>query len=483
MGPASGMENDASDYAIISICGEPGTLHMYKARDNAPRLAQTQCHVHSAAGATLAGGMLYALTRSANATMASIAAHDLTRGGGSVGGGVGGTAVRRSTAPEPVTIVAASASGGLLAVGGSSGRVHIWHIGTGVLQSSFSAHGHSITALAFSDDDSTLLTAAGDASVHLFRVSDVVSVVRHDDVPPLRQLVGHNLPVCAAAMGFAGVSSRVVTASADRSVRIWHAASGTCISTSLLPVLPKALAFARDETLVCLALADGSVALISVNDVNFGSVAALDVAKTGIPPIPTATMSAGPPPTATAVALSPNGEELVVGYADGVTRIYDVQSRTLLHTYAKHSTTAAVTYVATLPAVPEPRPGDTVAHPPPALARIPVVSEMNIEDSRAAAAVPPILIDLASQPPIGDVASSLIDRAFASAFPRCGNSTEIVPEGEVTHQKGDKSQIPDETVENAVLDDLIREVNFLRKRNLKLEQAGRRLAHLVENDM
>lgn len=470
------MATTGEDYAIVSVCGVPGTLHVHKSRDNVPRHSQTQCHVHRVGDATVANGVLYGLSKTANATLPSLSAHELARGGGG--------AARRSATPEPLTAMTSTGAGGLVVGGSATGRVYVWHAETGVLLASGAALAHAVTALALSDDDDALLMAGADASVLVFRTTDVLRATDASaTLRPLRTLVGHTLPVCAAALGFAGASARAVTAAGDRSLRVWHVASASCLATLLLPAAPRALALAPDEARAFAALADGSVAVVELASVPLESVASTDPAKGFAPIAPASGRGIGGvgalPPAATALALSPSGAELVVGYADGVVRVLDVASRTVLHAYAKHSTSAPVSVVFVLPALPL---LGTSEKPIPSLAKALPVLNSDASTLQTRVLAPHALIDLSTRPPLEELTAIWVDRAIATAFPHGDTDPEpAVVDSQVLNVEAGNQPRRKRAVRDVVLSELVHEVNFLRRRNRELEQAGRKLTRLVES--
>jgi len=79
------------------------------------------------------------------------------------------------------------------------------------------SHTGSVTSVAFSPDGTRIISAAADATVHVW---DAVSGI--EVVPPLR---GHDNFVLSAA--FSPDGTRIVSGSADKTLRIWDAVSGT----------------------------------------------------------------------------------------------------------------------------------------------------------------------------------------------------------------------------------------------------------------
>jgi molecular chaperone DnaK len=115
----------------------------------------------------------------------------------------------------PVDSAAFSAEGALLAWGGEDAQGHLWATDTctDVLEP-FTGHDHAVVATAFAPDDSVLATAAG----KVVRLWDPI------DGAVRAVLAGHSSDVTALA--FSPDSRRLLSASRDRTVRIWDPKSG-----------------------------------------------------------------------------------------------------------------------------------------------------------------------------------------------------------------------------------------------------------------
>lgn len=336
----------------------------------------------------------------------------------------------------------------------------------------FWPHIHPITAISFTDDDDALITAASDASIFVHRLADILDSQRppSHSIDPSIRLSGHTLPVTDLSVGFAGISARVVSVADDRTVRIWHLASATCLSTLLLDATPSQIALSIDETMMVVALRNGSVVLLDVTLLEFGTTRA--IRKDEI--IPRPATASGEQLQATAVVLAPSGTHVIVGYSDGVVRLYDTFSFAFVHAYTKHSTTAPVTFVAALPSLQTPDP----AQIPAALAR----TNTRSEDADHASAP---LVSLKHTSPLLASVWSYIGCASQEIFLSerivlMDESERILEQAGITNggQSHDRTS-QDPPLKDAVLEKILEEVQFLRRRNLQLEEAGRKLLNIV----
>jgi pre-rRNA-processing protein IPI3 len=336
---------DEERYAVASISAASGALHVWLRRDGTSRRSQSDCR--PASSAAIAGelhrGHLFLASSSTSGTSCTICAHALQR----VSGGPAG----RSASPEPRLAAVALAPGtGLLAAGGVSGRCYLWSLASGDLLASWDAHFRSVLRIAFTDDEATIITAGTDASVLAFDVAELVDVMREkgDVVKPRLSLHGHDLPVTAVAVGFGGVSARVVTGSRDCSVKVWHLSSGRCVGSVAVGSAVVDVALAPDEGRAFVGLESGAVAVVEVARLRPGVVVAAETLRKLVVPVADGSVAA----VVTAVSASPRGAEVVVGYGDGFVRVFDVETGMQLMVYSKHGD-APVTWVGVLSPIPD----------------------------------------------------------------------------------------------------------------------------------
>lgn len=346
----------------------------------------------------------------------------------------------------------------LLAASGPSGRLFLWHLPSGLLLSSFCVDVSGVSALCFTDDSHSLLVATSDASIALFDTATLADMTRPpaDDPAPVARLVGHALPITAVATGASGAAGRAVSIAADRALRVWHIASATCLATILLSSPPQALAFTRDESVAFIGGADGSVVAIPIASLPFDVTRSAD----GFPTAPAPTIGKG----VSAIALSPKEDELVVGYVDGVVRVLDAASLAIVHVYVKHGITSPITVVHTMPTVPE---GVEECMPLQRARDDEVVEEY----------APSVDVGFGED----DVANTVwesIESVERMAFGEWVDMAE-----KKTDQSGamnDEEKGCRATESDLMTAELTKEVEFLRKRNKELEDAGKRLIDIID---
>jgi WD40 repeat protein len=87
-------------------------------------------------------------------------------------------ALQRAFPQEPLTALAASASGAYLAAGGASGTLYIWCTASGALLRAWHAHYKAVSCLAFSDGGGVLLSGGEDTLVHSWLLAELLDARR-----------------------------------------------------------------------------------------------------------------------------------------------------------------------------------------------------------------------------------------------------------------------------------------------------------------
>ncbi|MFF5805055.1 helix-turn-helix domain-containing protein [Streptomyces sp. NPDC012746] len=251
----------------------------------------------------------------------------------------------------PVNAVAFGPGNGLLATGGSDGRVTLRRVADRRTIATFTVPGR-VRAVAFSPDGLTLAAASTDGPVRLWGTADRRSLA----VFPARTSG-------ARAVAFAPDGRTLAVAGADGTVQLWEAGGDHAALASLTGHTGRvnALAYAPDGRALVSAGADQSVRLwdpaaarpLAVLEGHTGEVLGAafapdgrTVATGGVDRTVRLWDVAGQRVSATltghsddvnAVAYTPDGTTVVSGGGDGTTRMWDVRGARLTATLSGHT--------------------------------------------------------------------------------------------------------------------------------------------------
>jgi len=139
----------------------------------------------------------------------------------------------RASLPEKMTAMTFSTNAVLSFGGSASGSIYVWQMGTGCLLRCWPAHFREVTQLVVSEDESFLVSASADSTVHVYNMADIFA---EQAAPrPFRSWSGHALAVTSLALlPGSGLQQVVASASLDRTVRLWDVGSGRQVTTRTL---------------------------------------------------------------------------------------------------------------------------------------------------------------------------------------------------------------------------------------------------------
>ncbi|KAL8739579.1 MAG: hypothetical protein Q9190_007633, partial [Brigantiaea leucoxantha] len=215
-----------------------------------------------------------------------------------------------------VTGMAFSLNGKLVALTSEDSIIQLWDTATGSCRSTLEGHSYQVTAVAFSLDGKLIASASEDLTVRLWDTS--TGSCRST-------LEGHRDSITAVAFSLDG--KLIASASEDLTVRLWNTATGSYRSTleghwdSIT-----AVAFSPDNKLVASASYDSTVRLW---DIITGSCR---------------NTLQGHSNSVEAIAFSPNGELVISASSDRTVQLWDIATGSCRSTLEGHS--AVVTAVA-----------------------------------------------------------------------------------------------------------------------------------------
>jgi WD40 repeat protein len=194
----------------------------------------------------------------------------------------------------PVSAVAFSPDGALIASGSEDHMVRVWHLTTGRLLRRLEGHSSAVTAVAFSPDGSTIASASNDRTARLWDA-------RSGRL--LRTLQGHVYHVYTVAFDPKG--RWLATASWDRTIQLWDAKSGLLLKKLRgHGAAIRSIDFSHDGKLLASGSDDQTIRLWNVNT---GKELKILSGHTG---------------SVSAVRFRPDGEWLFSGSTDQTVRMW-----------------------------------------------------------------------------------------------------------------------------------------------------------------
>jgi len=172
---------------------------------------------------------------------------------------------------KPLGAIAYSTTFHAIATGDDAGTIRIWDAASGEQTKSFKADVNRITSLAFSRDGTELFASSGtsDAFPERSAPSTVIGWNWRSGVV-LHRYIGHQNSVYQIKVSRDG-GDRLVTASADGTVRVWDVAKAVqtnmlAIGTGNDPAIPNSAQFAPDQNSILVTLSDNSARMYSLNN-------------------------------------------------------------------------------------------------------------------------------------------------------------------------------------------------------------------------
>jgi WD40 repeat protein len=222
----------------------------------------------------------------------------------------------RSLTPyyDPVTAVAFSPDGHLVASGAQDHRVQLWEVAKGKWRRTLGSHSDYVAAVAFSPDGQLVTSGADDSMIQVCEVATGIcrnTLYASDWV---------------GAVTFSPDGQLIASGSDDNTVQVWELVTGMCCSTlEGHSGRVTAVAFSSDGQLIVSGSEDQTA---QVWDVVTGKCRSTVDTHSKV----------------TAVALSPDGQLIVSASKDQTAQVWDAVTGTCRSTVATHS--ALVTTVA-----------------------------------------------------------------------------------------------------------------------------------------
>ncbi|XP_010061738.3 protein ROOT INITIATION DEFECTIVE 3 [Eucalyptus grandis] len=173
----------------------------------------------------------------------------------------------KSFPAEPILPLAANSEGTYIAGGGVSGEIYLWEVPTGKLLRKWHAHYRAITCLVFSDDDSLVISGSEDGSVRVWSLFMIFDDMRRQEATHLYEhsFTGHALRITDVVIGYGGSNAIIVSASEDRTCKVWSLSKGILLRNIVFPSMIYAIALDPGEHVFYAGSRDGKIYVAALN--------------------------------------------------------------------------------------------------------------------------------------------------------------------------------------------------------------------------
>lgn len=225
--------------------------------------------------------------------------------------------------------MAANSEGTYIVGGGVSGDIYLWEVATGRLLKKWHAHYRAVTCLVFSEDQSLLISGAQDGSVRVWSLLMIFDDVRREESGHLYEysFSEHTLPVTDVVTGYGGCNAIIVSASQDRTCKVWSLATGKLLRNIVFPSIIDAIALDPGEHVFYAGGRDGKIYIAELNAQGSSS------SSYGLHIIGTLSDHSK---AITCLAFAMDGFQLLSGSEDGMVRVWDTKTHNIIRIF-KHA--------------------------------------------------------------------------------------------------------------------------------------------------
>ncbi|XP_076928488.1 protein ROOT INITIATION DEFECTIVE 3-like [Bidens hawaiensis] len=234
----------------------------------------------------------------------------------------------KSFPSEAIIPLACNSDGTYIVGGGLSGDIYFWEVATGRLLKKWHAHYRAVTCLLFSMDQSLLISAAEDGSVRVWSLFMIFDEERQQRSGHLYEFSfsEHVLPVTDIVTGYGGSNAILVSASQDRTCKVWSLARGTLLRNVVFPSVIDAVALDPGEHVFYAGGRDGKIYIAELNSVGKTNNYGLHIIGT----------LSDQSKAICSLAFALDGVQLIAGSEDGFVRVWDTKTHNIIRVF-KHA--------------------------------------------------------------------------------------------------------------------------------------------------
>ncbi|KAK7394358.1 hypothetical protein VNO78_14882 [Psophocarpus tetragonolobus] len=233
----------------------------------------------------------------------------------------------KSFPAESIQPLAANHSGTYIAGGAPSGHIYLWEVETGRLLKKWRAHFREVTCLVFSEDDSLLVSGSGDGSVRVWSLFMIFDDLRSQQATNLYEysFSEHTLSVTDVVIGIGGCNANIVSASLDRTCKVWSLSRGTLLRNIVFPSVIDSIALDPAEHVFYAGSRDGKIFIAALNTEsivthNYGIIDSFSNHSKSV----------------TCLAYGMRENLLISGSEDGMVRVWNAKTRNIVRMF-KHA--------------------------------------------------------------------------------------------------------------------------------------------------
>ncbi|KAJ4966810.1 hypothetical protein NE237_018659 [Protea cynaroides] len=235
----------------------------------------------------------------------------------------------KSFPAEPINPLVSNSEGTYIIGGGSSGEIYFWEVASGRLLKRWHAHYRAVTCLVLSEDESLLISGAEDGCVRVWSL-----LMMFDDIgreaakhPYIYNFNEHTLRVTDVVSGHGGCNAIIVSASEDRTCKVWSLSKGKLLRSIEFPSIIDAIVLDPGEHVFYAGSRDGKIFIAALTG---ESTLSSSYGKHIIGSLSEHSNAV------TCLAFSSIGTLLVSGSVDGLIRVWDTKTHNIVRIF-KHA--------------------------------------------------------------------------------------------------------------------------------------------------
>ncbi|KAF5747040.1 protein ROOT INITIATION DEFECTIVE 3 [Tripterygium wilfordii] len=231
--------------------------------------------------------------------------------------------------PEwPINPVAANQEGTYVAGGGSKGDIYLWEVATGRLLKKWRAHYRAVTCLVFYDN-ALLISGSEDGSVKVWNLIKIFDVYRVDQGSHLYEhsFSEHTLRVTDIVAGYGSCNAIIVSASEDRTCKVWSLSKGELLRNIVFPSKIDAIALDPGEHVFYAGSRDGKIYIAALSAESSSST------EHGMHIVDSISNHSK---AVTCLAYAMGQNVLLSGSEDGIIRVWDPKTHNIIRVF-KHA--------------------------------------------------------------------------------------------------------------------------------------------------